>query len=537
MRGAAVSPRGDAARIGTAAARPESPLRVLSIAEMRAFDRRAIEEIGLPALVLMENAALAVAEAIGEGWPAARRVAVLGGPGNNGGDGYALARQLVTRGYQVDVWSAHGGKEPTPETRHQLAVLARLGIPVGSADGAGVELADSLAASDLIVDALFGAGLTRPLAGGWVALVAAIAGAGRPVLAVDLPSGLDGDRSQPIGPAVRADRTVALGALKPALVLPPACALAGEVGVADLGLPCDAPAGPGALHLLVADDVAGWLAPRPADAHKGSFGHVLLLAGGEGKAGAAVLAARAAVAAGAGLVTVAAPASTVAALADACPEAMTVPLPVGAGGELGAGALERLRAAAVAGRVLAIGPGLGRQAETRATVRRLALEAELPLVLDADGLAAFEGDLEALAARRAPTVLTPHPGELARLLATTTAAIAGDRLAAVRTAAAAGGCLVVLKGERTLIAASDGEAWINATGNPGMASGGSGDALTGVVAARLAQGDEAALAACLSVHLHGAAGDLARQRHGGPAVPAGELIACLGAAHDRLLAS
>lgn len=533
--GAAASPRG-ATRIVAAATRPESPLRVLSIREMRAFDRRAIEQIGLPALVLMENAALAVAEAIGEGWPEARRVAVVGGPGNNGGDGFALARQLVTRGYQVDVWSATGGREPSLEARHQLAVLAQLGIPVGSADaGTAGDLADSLAACDLIVDALFGAGLTRPLAGQWAALVAAIAAAGRPVLAVDLPSGLDGDLSQPIGPAVRADRTVALGALKPALVLPPACGLAGEVGVADLGLPCDPPAGPGSLHLLVADEVAGWLAPRPSDAHKGSFGHVLLLAGGEGKAGAAVLAARAAVAAGAGLVTVAAPASTVAALADACPEAMTLPLPVAAGGGLGAAALDRLRDAAVAGRVLAVGPGLGRQAETLATVRQLVLEAALPLVLDADGLAAFEGDLEALAARRAPSVLTPHPGEMARLLATTTAGIAADRLAAVRTAAKRSACLVVLKGERTLVAAPDGEAWVNSTGNSGMASGGSGDALTGVVAARLAQGDEAVLAACLSVHLHGAAGDLARQRHGGPAVPAGELIACLGAAHDRLI--
>jgi NAD(P)H-hydrate epimerase len=508
-------------------------VRVLTVAEVRELDRYAIEELGLPGLVLMENAALGVADALGERFPEARRIAIVCGPGNNGADGLALARQLLARGYDVEPILARFERELSADCRTQHEVLARLGVAPRELAAGAADAAPALAAADLIVDALFGSGLARPLEGEWRRLVETIAAAKKPVLAIDLPSGLDGDRAAPIGAAVRADLTLTFVAPKPAQLLEPACDLCGELVVADLGFPVDEGGGPGALHLLVAEELASALPARAPGAHKGSFGHALVVAGSVGKVGAAVLAARASVAAGAGLTTVALPAELHAALADACPEAMTLPLPSN-GGALALAALDALEAAAAERTVVALGPGLGRAPETEELVRRLAHACARPLLLDADGLNAFEGRLDELAERGAPTVLTPHPGELARLLGVDAAAIQADRLAAARTAARRAGAVVVLKGRGTLVAQPDGECWINATGNPGMASGGSGDVLTGVVAARLAQGDAPPFAACLSVHLHGRAGDIALERTGGPAVSAGELIATLGAAHAEL---
>jgi hydroxyethylthiazole kinase-like uncharacterized protein yjeF len=510
-------------------------VRVLTVAEIRELDRRAIEETGIPGLVLMENAALAVVDAIGERFPAAARVGILCGPGNNGADGLAVARQLDARGYRVLVLQAALGRRLSADAGAQRRILESLGIAVRdlAADPGAGSLAE-LANSDVVVDALLGSGLTRPLEGAAARLCEELSALGPPVVAVDLPSGLDGDRGLPFGPHVRAAMTVTFAAPKPALVLPPACDSCGELVVGDLGHRLEEGGGPGALHLLVGEELARAIAPRDADAHKGRFGHVLLVAGSRGKAGAAVLAARASVAGGAGLTTVAAPRELLPALVAACPEAMGVALEGTAEGTLGEGDVETMLAAAAERTTLAVGPGLGRTPATAAAIRRLVGGTDRPLVLDADGLDAFAGRIEELAARRAPTVLTPHPGELGRLLGRTAAEIQAARLESVREAARRSGAVVVLKGRRTLIASADGETWINDTGNPGMASGGSGDVLTGLLAARLAQQEEASFAACLAVHWHGAAGDLARARRGGPAIPAGGLIAALGEAWEDL---
>ena len=510
-------------------------MRVLTAAESRAADRRAVEVLGIAPLVLMENAALGVADAVGERFPEARRVAVVCGPGNNGGDGLAVARQLATRGYAVDVRLARFGRELSADCAAQLASVRALELAF--AEIAEAAIADEPARwrrADLVVDALFGTGLARPLAGAFGALAEALGEVDRPVVAVDLPSGLDADAARPPGPSARARLTVTFGALKPAHVLAPACDRCGEIVVADLGVPLPDAPGPDALHLLTGEELAAAIAPRPAEAHKGDFGHVLLVAGSRGKAGAAVLAARAAVAGGAGLTTVAAPMELLAALVAGCPEAMSMPLPATDQGTLAAAAADLLLRAAAERTTLAVGPGVGRHPETAAALRRLVLESDRPLVLDADGLFPFAGRLEELAGRSAATVLTPHPGELARLLGRDTAAVQADRLGAAREAARRARAVVALKGRRTIVAAPDGESWVNATGNPGMASGGSGDVLTGLVAARLAQGEEADFAAALSVHWHGLAGDLALARLGGPAVPAGELAASLGAAWRSL---
>ncbi len=511
-------------------------MRVLSRAEVRAFERRAIEEIGIPPLILMENAAAGVADAIGERYPDVRRVALYCGPGNNGADGLALARQLVSRGYEVEVATAWWGGSPSSEARAQLGFLERLGIRVRP-------LADSFTAvdlepferSELTVDALFGSGLSRPLTGAFARLVERLSAAGRPVVAIDLPSGLDGDLQEPNGPAIRADLTVTFAAPKPAQVLGGAAALCGEVVVADLGVPWSGEEAPGGLHLLVGEELATALVGRPRSSHKGDFGHLLIVAGNRGMAGAAVLAARAAVASGAGKVTVATVAELVPALAQGCPEAMTLALPATPSGSIARAALPALEAAAAERTALAVGPGLGRDPETAALVRELCLATAQPMVLDADGLDAWRvAGLEGLAARRGPALLTPHPGELGRLLGRPTAEIQADRLASARAGASRAGAVLILKGDRTIVATSAGEAWVNSTGNPGMASGGSGDVLTGLLGARLAQGDDPDFAACLSVHLHGLAGDLALERAGGPAVPASSLVAHLGAAWEAL---
>jgi NAD(P)H-hydrate epimerase len=509
-------------------------VRVLTVAEARAFDRHVIESIGVPGLVLMENAALAVVEAIVERFPDARRIGLICGPGNNGADGFAVARQLVTRGFDTMTLAATFGARRSDDCAAQRAILAALDLAPGEL-AAGFAAADlaPLDGCDLLVDALFGLGLTRALDGEWARLVAALAGRA-PVLAIDLPSGLDGDRATPIGPALAAALTVTFVAPKPAHVLDPACDLCGEVVVADLGVPFEPVAGPGALHLLLGEELGRALPPRPAAAHKGAFGHALIVAGSRGKAGAMVLAARAAVAGGAGLTTVATPEPLAEALAAGCPEAMSLPLPATSGGTLALSALPQLLAAAAERSALAVGPGLGRDEATDELVRALVAQSATPLVLDADGLNAFAGRLDELAGRAAPAVLTPHPGELARLFDRSVAEVQADRLAAVREAARRSGAVVVLKGRNSLVAAPDGEAWVNSTGGPEMASGGSGDVLTGLVAARLAQGETAEFAACLSVHLHGLAGELAAVRLGGPAVPAGELLAELGAAFRRL---
>jgi hydroxyethylthiazole kinase-like uncharacterized protein yjeF len=306
-------------------------MRILTADEMRAVDRAAIDELGLPALVLMENAALGVVDALGERYPQAESAAIFCGPGNNGGDGLAVARQLAARGYGVEIFLATGGREPTGDAATQLAICRRLGLTIHELPGEGAPAAAGLAAwmtaardHDLVVDALFGTGLARPLAGVFAQLVEALDELPLPCVAVDLPSGLAGGSAEPLGPHLRADLTVTFGAPKVAHVFPPAADAVGELVVADLGFPERflAAAAPGDLHLLVGEELRGLLPARSAASHKGDFGHLLVVAGSLGKAGAAVLATRAAVCAGAGLVTAAVPAPLAAVLHQGVVEAM-----------------------------------------------------------------------------------------------------------------------------------------------------------------------------------------------------------------------
>ncbi|MFL6259991.1 MAG: NAD(P)H-hydrate dehydratase [Thermoanaerobaculia bacterium] len=510
-------------------------MRILTAEAMREVDRAAIEELGIPSLVLMENAAIGVVEAIGESFGEAESAAVFCGPGNNGGDGLAVARHLSVRGWEVRIFLVTGGRQLSGDAATQLSICRKAELAVmevaSPADLAGA--AEAAAECDLVVDALFGTGLTRPLEGLFADAVETINDLPIPCVAVDLPSGLSGSQAQPIGPHVEADLTVTFAAPKVAHVFPPASDSVGEMAVTDLGIPPrlveDVEEEAGDLHLLVGEELAELVPERDPDSHKGDYGHALIVAGSPGKAGACILAARAAVRAGAGLVTAAVPEPILQTVDLGSIESMTLALPTGASGHLAERAAEAVLEAAEGKATLALGPGLGQEPSTVAAIRQIALECPLPLVLDADGINAFAGKAGDLAGRRAETILTPHPGELGRLLGISTAQIQEDRIAAARGAAEETGAVVILKGHMTLVA-SGTAVFVNPTGNPGMATGGTGDVLTGLIAGLLAQGLDALDAAVLGVYLHGLAGDLAASRLGEMALAAGDLIEILPAA-------
>ena len=504
---------------------------VLDSAAMREADRVTIDELGVPGLVLMESAAAAVADVVAERFPAAGRVVVACGPGNNGGDGLAMARLLRCRGFDVAVGMLVARRALKGDAASQLELARRFGVPVSdcSRDGTA-RLAGLLAGADVVVDALFGTGLDRPLTGRWAEAVDLVNRAGRPVVAVDIPSGLFGSSAGVAGPSVRADVTVTFAAPKVAHVLPPACWRCGEVAVAAIGIPSWVVDGHASLGFVEAEDVAGWLPRRGPDAYKGTFGHLLVVAGREGRAGAAALAARAAVRLGAGLVTVATTGAAGAAVQALVPEAMVDVLPTSDGGEVAGGGIEGSLAKATA---LAVGPGLGTGEGPRRLLGAILDAWRGPLLLDADALTLLAGRLGVLRSRAATPVLTPHPGELARLLGVPTAEVTADRLGAARRAADAGGAVVLAKGARTVIVGGGGVALVNPTGTAGLASGGAGDVLSGVVGALLAQGVPAREAAAAGAFLHGRAAEIAAERFPG-AVPAGELVEYLSVAEAEV---
>jgi NAD(P)H-hydrate epimerase len=511
-------------------------MRILTAEAMQKVDRKAIDEFGIPSLVLMENAAVGVVDALTQEYPEAHSVAVFCGPGNNGGDGLAIGRHLAVRGYRVMIALVGGGKELRGDPAVQLTICRNMGLEIREVEPMEslTALLEEAGACDLVVDALFGTGLQRPIGGQFAELIAALNGLPVPRVAADLPSGLSGSRSEIFGPALEADLTVALAAPKVPHVFPPASALIGKLVVADLGIPPELiRRAEGDLFLIEGEDLAPLIGARPGDSHKGDYGHLLVVAGSVGKSGAAILTARGGIRVGAGLVTVAVPEPVLSTVEGASLESMAVPLPA-AGDGLGEAALSAATTACAGKDALAVGPGLGTVGETGDTVRQLVSRCIQPLVVDADGLNAFAGRVGELAERKGETILTPHPGELSRLLGVETKEIVGDRVAAVRRAAAESQATVVLKGHLTLIADPLGGIYVNPTGNPGMATGGSGDVLTGMIAGFLTQGYESLDAARLGVYLHGLAGDLAAAEVGEAGLAAGDLLERVPAAVEKL---
>jgi NAD(P)H-hydrate epimerase len=516
-------------------------MRVLDAAQMREADRRTIDEIGIPSLVLMENAGRQVAASIEATWTdlAERRVAVLSGRGNNGGDGFVVARVLHQRGVDVSVFVVGSLSDIGGDARVNLEILGRLGLSVVEiADEQVWELHSSeIARCDLIVDAMFGTGLKTPLAGTLETIVADVNGMGIPIVSIDLPSGLSADTHEIIGDSIQATLTVTLAAPKLPHVLPPARSRVGDLVIADIGIPAEVIDGVEGTRvtLLTREATREMVSPRAVDAHKGDFGHVLIVSGSRGKTGAAHLAAMGALRSGAGLVTVATPASVLPIVAAMGAEYMTHALPETSAGAIDAAAIDVVLA--LQRDVIAVGPGLGTAPETRRFVHALVDSAGVPLVMDADALNAFAEEPGGLTGREGvDIIITPHPGEMARLAGVTTAEVQANRIEVARTFATSRRLYVVLKGHRTVIATPSGDVYVNTTGNPGMASGGTGDVLTGVIAAWFGQLLDAEAACKLGVYLHGFAGDLAEADVGEVALTASDVVDHLGDAVLELTA-
>lgn len=515
-------------------------MKLLTVAAMRELDRRATDELGIPGVVLMENAGRGAADRICARYGAALPgpVLVLAGKGNNGGDGFVIARHLRNRGWQVTILVLAQEAAVQGDAAVNLAILKKSGAFLRfAADRAtlNLELA-TLPPLRLVVDALFGTGLSSAVTGYQAAAIHWLNGCGAPVVAVDIPSGVDANSGRLLGPAVRADLTVTFAFPKIGHVLHPGAGLIGELAVVDIGIPTafsDACVND-AMVFVDGAAAAELLPPRPVAGHKGTFGHLLVIAGSTGKVGAAALAGAGGLRSGAGLVTVACPAAAHPALASQLTEAMSEPLAEADGG-LASSALARIEAILEGKAAVALGPGLGLAEPTSNLVRRLVASLTLPLVLDADGLGALADDLSPLTKRRAGnTVLTPHPGEMARLCGLTVAAVEADRIGVARAFADRHRVVLVLKGARTVIAAPDGQVFINGSGNPGLAAGGMGDVLTGLIGGLLAQGLTPLEAAVLGVYLHGSAADRLRVSMGDAGLTAGDIARELPAARWAL---
>jgi NAD(P)H-hydrate epimerase len=506
-------------------------LPVFTAAEMRALDARAIRELGIPGPLLMDNAGTGAAALIAR-WLAPIRgkaVVVVCGKGNNGGDGFVVARRLKARGAAVRVFLVGRRAEVRGDAADALGRWRGRVEEVEEPSG----LARALGGADVIVDALLGTGVSGAARGPVAAAIEAInrAGAGGvPVVALDLPSGLDSDRGALLGPTVKAWRTVTFAGLKRSLLLAPAAAQAGAVEIGDIGVSAEAARRGITTWRLEIADVRPSFPPRDPDAHKGRFGHLLVVAGSLGKTGAAVLAGRAALRSGVGLCTIAAPASQQPIVAAQAPEYMTEALPETAAQSLALEAKDRLRELARRMDAVALGPGLSLDPEAQELARVLIRELQRPMVVDADALSALAGHLDLLRHAAGPRVLTPHPGEMARMLGTTIEAVQADRIEVTRTFAREHGVAIALKGAHTVIGGPDGHVTINPTGNPGMAKGGSGDVLTGIVGALLAREIEPAAALRAGCYLHGLAGDVAARERGEYAMLASDIIESLPAA-------
>jgi len=504
-------------------------MRVLYPEEMAKLDRAAMDA-GTPSLQLMENAGRAVAEQAREmlgGICAGRRVVVVAAKGNNGGDGMVAARYLASWGAAARVVLLGDPEELSPDAAANYRRYREGGGEVVSG-GAGA-LREELRGAELVIDALFGFGFRGSAQGEFAAAIEAVNACGARVLSVDIPSGMDAATGEVRGPAVEAERTVTLAWPKTGLYLYPGAEKVGELVVADIGIPADLVESvvESDIHVLEEGDVAEMIPPLPAHAHKGQRGKVLVVAGCEGLTGAAALCSRAALRAGAGVVTLGIAAGLNPVMEVKLTEVMTLPLPDEEGRHCRREAAARVLEEAERYDALALGPGLGRATSTAEMVWDLLERWEKPLVLDADGINCAAERPQCLQRREHPTILTPHPGELGRLLGKTAGEVQGSRLACALSAAGALRCVVVLKGADTVIADPSGRAVFHHLALPELATAGSGDVLTGCIAAFCARGLGALAAAQCGVFLHGSAARLACSMVGGLGMVAGDIIAHL----------
>ena len=506
-------------------------MKVVTAAEMRQIDQDTIEYIGIPGIVLMETAGSAIVRAIQRHYPTCKRIGIFAGKGNNGGDGIVIARQLAHIGYGVHLFLVSPPESFTGEAAVNLQIAKNLGLRIEEilTDAAlGYDFfakrstsLNRIANSELLVDAIFGTGLRGEVREPIATIINILNNLPIPILSVDLPSGLDADTGNPLGTCVQADRTVTIGLPKRGLLVHPGAEFAGKLEVVDIGFPEQVVDAQNIkVHWTTAAAASEWVPLRPSASHKGTYGRVLVIAGATGMTGAAALASKAALRAGAGLVTLATPKHLNPILEGLLPEVMTLPLPETATGSLAVSATSAiLEFAEKTKSALAIGPGLSQHPETVALVHQLIRENQekglgLRMVIDADGLNALAQATELISLLGKDAVLTPHPGEMARLTNTSVPTLELDRISTAQQFAYEQGVTLVFKGAPTVTGTPDGNVWINSTGNPGMATGGMGDVLTGVIAGLIAQGVSSEKAGALGVYLHGLAGDIVSERLG-----------------------
>jgi len=509
-------------------------MKIVTAAEMREIDRTTAERFGVPSLTLMENAGTAVAEFVISRYPAAERIGVICGKGNNGGDGFVAARKLHAAGKGVRIILLAEPSQLRGDAAEMFGRLPIAPVIVKSNDELTGEHAQAVFESELLLDAILGTGFKPPVSGLYADAIKRMNASSMLVIAIDIPSGADADViGEQTGTVARADAVITFTAPRPAHVF--GKLTDGITVIAPIGSPDEAIISSLQLNLITVRDIAPLIGPRPLAANKGSFGHVLVIGGSVGKAGSVAMAGMSALRTGAGLSTVATPKSVLATVAGFHPEVMTEPLAETDAGTISTHAIEPVDALIKGKTVLAVGPGISRNPETSEFVRSLVTKCKTSLVLDADGLNAFEGRAEELTGKGRTLVITPHPGEMARLTASTVAAVQRDRINVARTFAREHDLIAVLKGHRTLIAQPDGTVWVNTTGNPGMATGGTGDILTGMVAGFIAQNPEhIAEAVMAAVHLHGLAGDVACESMGEHSLVATDLLKALPGAFRRV---
>ena len=514
-------------------------MRLVKASEIQEMDRLTIQEMGIPGIVLMENAARGAAGIFLDHFepPEKSHVVVLCGPGNNGGDGYVVARTLHEKGLKTTVLVLAPPSKVKGDAATNLEIIRRIDLEILECPGLDewTGYRPLIESCDFIIDGLLGTGLNAPVRGFYGTVIDDVNASGGPVTAIDIPSGLNADTGQIMGKAIRAALTVTFGFPKVGQLMFPGAAYVGRLTNVQIGIPkVVADRVPGHYHLVEPAHFTPLLRFERQDIHKGDRGHLLVLSGSTGKTGAATLAALGALRTGAGLVTVGVPASLNPVLENKLTEAMTFPLPETGDGSLSLEAEKEILRLMEGKTAVALGPGLSTHAETTALVKRIVAQCRLPIVIDADGLTALSGETELLADRKAGTVLTPHPGEMSRLSGIKTTEVQSDRLGTALRFVERHGCFLVLKGARTLIVEPGGRVSVNPTGNPALSSGGSGDVLTGLIGGFLARGWPMAKSAVGAVYLHGLAADFLAEDMGQAGMLAGELLDVIPELMDTL---
>ena len=504
-------------------------MKVATDSQIQNLDRKAIQDFGIPGIVLMENAGAGTVRALYDHFPdiRSRKVAIIAGPGNNGGDGFVIGRHLINRGVDVTALLVTAKEKVRGDARINLELYQKL-RPIHEVHRQEdlLPLREQLGREGLVIDAILGTGLKSAVSGFFRETIDFINSLSVPVVAVDIPSGIEASSGKILGAAIRAKLTATFGIPKIGLLMHPGRSHTGKIEVVDISIPDYLVQEENIrVQLIELSDLACILKQRSADTHKGQCGHLLILAGSPGKTGAAAMVSEAALRSGAGLITLGIPSSLNAIMETKLTEVMTEPLPETTAQTMSIESWTKIQELMEGKKAVALGPGISTEPETMQVVNRIICNSPIPLIIDADGINALAENCALLKEASAPVLLTPHPGEMARLMKSSVQHIQEDRIGIAGRFATEHGVYLVLKGAQTIIADPGGEVYINPTGNPGLASGGTGDVLTGMIAGFVAQGYSLSEASRVGVYLHGYIADLLAEETGEIGLTATDLLA------------